>query len=302
LLRPDSPPDENPELIPRVVEDAVLYDDLAPWPVAADGLESSLVRRGSIAIGGNAGSWVAEISSPGSVAFLAGVPGDLTGDDGVTAEDIDVLLDAVRRGSTVGSYDLNNDETVDVTDVAHLVQTILGTNFGDANLDGQVSVTDLNELRIHWLATDCVGWSTGDLTGDGKVNAADLNVLGINWLSGVALVASQPGVRVPRTPLAIAAPRPAVIIDAVLGDKINVNSWSYVAVENSSNSLDVSRAGHADHMAELGVTETAYSKRFRGQVEQRRRRVNGSSQVNVENEQFELLDDLFARIGKHKIA
>lgn len=88
-------------------------------------------------------------------------------------------------------------------DVAHLVETILATNFGDANLDGTVNSTDLNEVGIHWQQQACNGWADGDFTGDGAVTSLDLNELGINWQRTGAAQASEAvhADRAPRAPL-----------------------------------------------------------------------------------------------------
>jgi hypothetical protein len=230
LQRPDTPPVEDPLLIPRVIEDAVLYDDLAPWPVAADGQGSSLVRGVPTSFAGDVASWTAEAATPGSVDFSGNVVGDLTGDGQVTAVDIDVLFDAVRRGSSVTSYDLNNDLIVDNGDVAHLLETILATNFADANLDGIVNSVDLNQVGIHWQQQACNGWADGDFTGDGAVTSVDLNQLGINWLRTAPPVAAQAAAaadrfdRIPRAPLA----RPTQQVDPTWVDFVVARSSSFV--------------------------------------------------------------------------
>jgi len=45
LERPTAPPPGNPTLTPYVVEDGVLYDDEAPWAIAADGRSCGLLRH-----------------------------------------------------------------------------------------------------------------------------------------------------------------------------------------------------------------------------------------------------------------
>ena len=198
LLRPNSSRVEDPEIVSRVLEDAVLYDDLAPWPAAADGQGNSLVRGVPTSFGSDVGAWTTATPTPGSVDFSGVVVGDLTGDREVTATDIDVLFDAVRRHSDVTLYDLNGDLIVNSGDVTHLVETTLATYFGDANLDGIVNAADLNQVGIHWQQQACNGWSDGDSTGDGAVTAADLNQVGINWQRTPDPVAAR---RVPRAPL-----------------------------------------------------------------------------------------------------
>jgi hypothetical protein len=67
---------------------------------------------------------------------------------------------------------------------------------GDADLNGKVDASDLNNLGLNWQANDATSWSQGDFNHDQLVNAQDLNDLGINWLADVR-------------PAAAAVPEPA---------------------------------------------------------------------------------------------
>ena len=73
LQQPEAAPLDDPTLIPHVTADEVLYDDLAPWPVAADGTGASLNRTVAHAYGNNASSWEAATPTPGvsNLEFLA---------------------------------------------------------------------------------------------------------------------------------------------------------------------------------------------------------------------------------------
>jgi hypothetical protein len=73
LQRPDSPPDGEPDLVPRLLEDVVTYDDVAPWPSTADGNGHSLHRIAPGTWGDTATNWSAAAPSPGTVTFGAGV-------------------------------------------------------------------------------------------------------------------------------------------------------------------------------------------------------------------------------------
>ena len=59
LLRPDEPPAEEPAYYPLLIEDEVGYQDLPPWPVAADGGGASLERLLPAAWGDDSTSWLA---------------------------------------------------------------------------------------------------------------------------------------------------------------------------------------------------------------------------------------------------
>jgi hypothetical protein len=73
------------------------------------------------------------------------------------------------------SADINGDLIVNMGDVAEIVETILGTAFGDVDLDGDVDATDLA------IATGNLGnpggWADGDMDCDGQVTQADLDII-----------------------------------------------------------------------------------------------------------------------------
>jgi hypothetical protein len=79
------------------------------------------------------------------------------------------------------SCDMNGDLTLDYTDVEELVKTILGTDLGDTDLDGDRD-TDDQATVVSGLADPCnadasCGWANGDFNCDGVVTQADLNIL-----------------------------------------------------------------------------------------------------------------------------
>jgi hypothetical protein len=97
--------------------------------------------------------------------------------------DIDALWAHVRGPADDRMFDLDDDALINNADVDRLVQTILGTFYGDANLDGQVDITDLGELATNWQTSD--GWLGGDFDGTGFVDITDLGLLATNWQAGV---------------------------------------------------------------------------------------------------------------------
>ncbi|MCC7203730.1 MAG: hypothetical protein IT441_01510 [Phycisphaeraceae bacterium] len=69
------------------------------------------------------------------------------------------------------SADMTGDLTVNQSDVDEVVLTVLGTQYGDANLDGVVDGAD-HALYAANLGS-AGGWATGDFNGNGVVDDAD---------------------------------------------------------------------------------------------------------------------------------
>jgi hypothetical protein len=63
------------------------------------------------------------------------------------------------------------------------------TRYGDANLDGQVDVSDLGRLATNWQ-TSGRDWSAGDFNYDSSVDVSDLGLLATNWQTSVSSTAS----------------------------------------------------------------------------------------------------------------
>jgi hypothetical protein len=100
-------------------------------------------------------------------AFIPTIPGDFNGDSFVTATDIDLLFAHFNNPS----YDLTGDGAANNLDVIYLVRTILGTEYGDADLDGDVDLQDYNRLALGYGTN--AGWAGGDFSGNGIVNNSD---------------------------------------------------------------------------------------------------------------------------------
>jgi hypothetical protein len=77
LERPDRPEPAGPPdfgLVPYVLVERIRYDDLPPWPVAADGFGPSLQRVNVTAYGNDANNWVAATRTPGAPYGGGGAP------------------------------------------------------------------------------------------------------------------------------------------------------------------------------------------------------------------------------------
>jgi hypothetical protein len=105
------------------------------------------------------------------------LPGDFNDDGTLDAADIDLLTLAVG-GSTDARFDVNADGAIDQADRVFWVNELKRTYFGDANLDGEFSSSDLVETFAAGQYRDNVvgnsTWATGDWDGDQEFDTSDL--------------------------------------------------------------------------------------------------------------------------------
>ena len=99
---------------------------------------------------------------------------DLNGDQRVNADDIDLLAAEIRAGDAGAGFDLTEDGEVSVADLDYLIEDLLGTVRGDANLDRTVDVSDFLVLSSNFGIDG--GWALGnfyDSVDDGSVGIED---------------------------------------------------------------------------------------------------------------------------------
>jgi hypothetical protein len=134
-----------------------------------------------------------------NVPAAGGTAGEYNYDGTVNAGDIDLLLRCADAGIANALMDLDADADVDSNDATVLIETILSTKRGDANLDGKVTDLDAGKLGLNWQDSitkgDNPGWADADFNGDGMVTDLDAGLLGVNWQFGVP----TPGVPEPAT-------------------------------------------------------------------------------------------------------
>ena len=103
---------------------------------------------------------------------------DFNSDGRVDLADVDLLSIAIRGDQYDRRFDLNGDDSVDLADQVVLIRDILGTTFGDANLDGRFDSQDLVQVFQIAVYEDQVDenatWSSGDWNCDGDFNSRDL--------------------------------------------------------------------------------------------------------------------------------
>jgi len=106
------------------------------------------------------------------------VVGDVDGDGRLSAQDIDLLAEAIRHASEDPTFDINHDGMVSAGDHTSWVHepSFANTYFGDATLDGEFNSADLIavfQAGKYELDVDA-GWAEGDWSGDQRFGSSDL--------------------------------------------------------------------------------------------------------------------------------
>lgn len=120
---------------------------------------------------------------PGRVLYVSTIdlPGDLNFDEIVDVQDIDLLCDWLNnpggRPAYAQALELTGDGMLTTADLDHLIRVILNTEYGDATLDGRVSIGDLTVLAENFGLEVGGTWSMGDFNCDGRLSIGDLTLL-----------------------------------------------------------------------------------------------------------------------------
>jgi hypothetical protein len=121
LQQPDTP--DLLGVIPHVVVDEAVYDDLAPWG-DADGSGQVLERDDLSANGNLAGSWIAAAPTPGVFEddFLLG---DVNQDGVIDFSDIPSFVSILQGGVYLDEADVNGDGVVDFSDIPFFIDLLI---------------------------------------------------------------------------------------------------------------------------------------------------------------------------------
>jgi hypothetical protein len=125
------------------------------------GATATLVTRGWAPTGANGAIDADDISYVYAQFKQSGITG---------AADWNVLTEAALFDL---SADITGDLRVDQADVDELVKSILGTCYGDLNLDGKVTIAERATVSAN-IGTLPATWARGNLNGDAVIDAADL--------------------------------------------------------------------------------------------------------------------------------
>jgi hypothetical protein len=103
------------------------------------------------------------------------ITGDFNDDQIVDAIDVDLICSALNASNHGTAFDLNSDGIVDVSDMDEMIFNVVGTIYGDINLDRVVDTTDFNIWNANKFQSG-THWSSGDLTCDSFTDVSDFNV------------------------------------------------------------------------------------------------------------------------------
>ena len=115
--------------------------------------------------------------------FGARVIGDMNGDTLVAADDVEALAAALAAGSADPVYEVNGDGSVTGEDRDELIEGVLGTSYGDSDLDGDVDLDDFVALKQNFGTGG--SWTQGDFDLDGDVDLDDFVLLKKNFGAGL---------------------------------------------------------------------------------------------------------------------
>ncbi len=196
LQQPDNTASGSPTDISRIVADEIIYDDLAPWSIVADGYGPTLNRTGPTMYGNVASAWYPGVPTPGAVDFVPTIPGDY--DRNGTVEHADYLVWTANFSSTIAvNADGNGNGIVDAADFT-VWRDHLGDTIGAASVTLPPSPDSGHSPSIRIDTTgseedngppadgtvDVVSASVvaQDVDGNGQVQPLDALMV-INWLN-----------------------------------------------------------------------------------------------------------------------
>jgi hypothetical protein len=178
---------------PVLVADIALQDPVTQQTLTLDGVLGVNFLVGGLFLSGtdiftltfddfapSAFDWIT-FDEPGGVlglavnpAFVQPLPGDFNADRSLTGADIDLL----RSNFGNPAYDLNGDSLANQDDVNHFIANIIGSRYGDSDLDGDLDGSDFDAWRMRpgYSGAGTGKWASGDFDGDGDVDSTDFDI------------------------------------------------------------------------------------------------------------------------------
>ena len=153
--------------------DADYINAFTPENIDISALDGQILNI-SFAIANNAAAEDIAFDNVMVSGMAAELPGDFDGDNVVDVNDINQFCGNYTSGDSV--FDVNADGSVDLNYHAHLIQNILGTSAGDADLNGSFGTSDLIAVFTEGKYEQDVsaGWHEGEFNCDGRFDTGDL--------------------------------------------------------------------------------------------------------------------------------
>ncbi|MCP4192169.1 MAG: hypothetical protein GY768_16275 [Planctomycetaceae bacterium] len=169
------------------------YQDQAPWPNQADGQGASLQLVNLTNDPTDPSNWLAIQPTPG---MTQSTTADLNQDGQVNEADITRMCHLITTADQAA--DFNGNGSVGMEDVRFFIETAMGTDVGDANLDGRFDSADfVLVFQAGEYEDQTVGnstWSEGDWNCDGDFATDDLVFA---FQAGGFSLAAQPQLPIP---------------------------------------------------------------------------------------------------------
>ena len=133
------------------------------------GIDPLFVRNPSA---GDDGEWGTADDDYGDLRVTYASPARDAGDDALAVD-----ADGVPLATDIRGYLRIYGPAVDIGAYEYIPENL----YGDANLDGAVSLADLTIVSTNYGITEGATWSQGDFNGDGKVSLADITIVSSNF-------------------------------------------------------------------------------------------------------------------------
>jgi hypothetical protein len=125
-----------------------------------------------------------------------------------------LILDPGQAINNISSFGEDAAGNLYVTDIADgELYRLVPALTGDADLNNVVNAHDLGQLALHWQQFGGATWADGDFTNDGNVDMSDLYALSLHWLGSRASLAAA--LATDGLPASV-VPEPAVITFVLL--------------------------------------------------------------------------------------
>ncbi|MBN1763866.1 MAG: hypothetical protein JW860_01300 [Sedimentisphaerales bacterium] len=179
---------------------ASMADGMASMPISVTPIDDNIIEIDetvTVTLVPHA-AYIVGSSSSGTISIEDNDPtgplGDFDSNGILEANDIDLLYAEINAETHIPGYDLTDDGLITQADADMWVQGLVGTRYGDVNLDARVDLLDFAELSMNWQNPG-FGWASGDFNGDQAVDILDLSYQSYDWLFEaiiVSITASDP--------------------------------------------------------------------------------------------------------------